>query len=131
MYNEVTLIGRLGQNPELRFTKNNRPVCNFSVATSKKIDGKELTQWHRIIVWNAQAEACNKYLKKGSLVAISGEVGYREYTPQNGEEKRQVTEITANRVMFMDSKKLEDEVKKPNEEPIPSASTSDIDDIPF
>lgn len=77
MYQEITLVGYLGRNPEMRFTPNGKPVTNFSVATSRSYtrnDGVKVdeTTWFRISVWGPQAEACNQYLKKGRPVLVIG-----------------------------------------------------------
>ena len=68
--NKVLLIGRLGQDPELKYTPSGTPVCNFSLATSENWADKngqkqERTEWHRVVVWGKLAELCNKYLAKG------------------------------------------------------------------
>ena len=82
--NRVTLIGRLGRDPELKFTPSGVPVCKLSLATSETWrDGQgkkqERTDWHNVVVWNAPAEACGNYLHKGSQVAIEGSMQTRSY----------------------------------------------------
>jgi len=107
--NRVLIIGRLGQNPELKFTASGVPVCNFSVATFEKWTGKdgqkqEKTEWHKIIAWNKQAELCNQYLTKGSQVYLEGKLETRSWEDKEG-TKRFVTEIKLSSVQFLDSKK--------------------------
>jgi len=102
--NKVMLIGNLGSDPELRTTPSGTSVCNFSLATSESYKDKqgerqEKTDWHKIIVWGAQADSCGQYLAKGRQVYIEGKIGYRTYEDEDG-NKRYVTEITANQVQF-------------------------------
>ena len=71
--NKAILIGRLGRDPEMRYTPSGQPVANFSIATDETYTGKdgqkvEKTEWHRIVVWGKQAEFCGNYLAKGRLV---------------------------------------------------------------
>ena len=71
--NEVTIIGNLGRDPELRTTTNGTSVCSLSVATSyKPKEGEERVEWHRVTVWGNQADACSKYLEKGRQVYVRG-----------------------------------------------------------
>lgn len=100
MINKVTLIGHLGQDPEIRRLENGTPVGRFSLATSEsyKDAAGELqtqTEWHNVVVWRQQAEQAEKILKKGSLVYVEGKISYRKYTDKNGVE-RTATDITAN-----------------------------------
>jgi single-strand DNA-binding protein len=95
--NRVILIGRLGRNPELRSTTTGRPVVNFSLATDTPTDKPD---WHQIVVWDKQAEACVKFLSKGHLVGIEGRLNTREWTDDQG-VKRWTTEVVAFRVQFL------------------------------
>lgn len=104
--NKVMLIGRLGQDPELRYTPNQIAVATFSLATSDYRIGKdgqkqETTEWHRIVVWNKQAENCSKYLAKGRMVYVEGRIQTKSWDdPQSGQKKFS-TEIIANTVQFL------------------------------
>lgn len=103
--NEVTIVGNLGADPELRFTANKIAICNMRVATSyKPKDGQAKTEWHRVAVWREQAANCAKYLKKGGQVYVRGRLETREYTTQAG-EKRFATEIVAEKIVFLGSAK--------------------------
>lgn len=107
MANLAIVSGHLGQNPELRHTKTGKPVCSFTVATSDKWtddagERREQTEWHRIVVWGPQAEACAKYLGKGSSVYVEGKMTTRSFDDKDG-AKRSVTEITAAKVEFTGS----------------------------
>lgn len=103
--NKVMLIGRLGQDPELKFTPSGMAVCNFSMATSESWTDKngqrqERTEWHRIVVWGKQAENCNKYLNKGSQAFIEGSLQTRSWEDQQG-QKKYTTEIIAKSIQFL------------------------------
>ncbi|MBR6422336.1 single-stranded DNA-binding protein [bacterium] len=106
--NKVLLIGRLGRDPEIRYSSNNTPICNFSLATSDRIrkgdSFEEKTEWHRIVVFGNQAENASKFLKKGSLVFVDGKIQSRTYQDKDGNE-RTVFEIIANSWNFIDSNK--------------------------
>ena len=105
--NKVMLIGRLGRDPEIRYSANNTPICNFSLATSDRIrkgdNFEEKTEWHRIVVFGNQAENASKFLKKGSLVFVDGKIQSRSYQDKDGNE-RTVVEIIANSLNFLDPK---------------------------
>jgi single-strand DNA-binding protein len=106
--NKVMLIGRLGKDPELRYTQGGTPVCSFSVATDESWTDKdgnkqERTEWHRIEVWNRQAENCAQYLAKGRLVYVEGSLKTDQWQDQQG-QTRYTTKIRAQRVQFLESK---------------------------
>jgi single-strand DNA-binding protein len=102
--NRVFILGRLGQDPEVRYTQNQTPVVTLNVATSESWtkDGQkqETTEWHRIIVWNRQAENCAKYLTKGRAVFVEGKIQTRQWDDKTG-QKRYTTEIVAQNVQFL------------------------------
>ena len=103
--NKVILLGRLGQDPELKYTPSGAAVCNFSMATSENWAGKdgqrqERTEWHRIVVWGKLAELCNQYLSKGRQAYVEGRLQTRSWDDKNG-QKRYTTEINANTVQFI------------------------------
>ena len=105
--NKVTILGRLGQDPELKYTPSSVAVCSLSVATSSSYTDNagqkhEKTEWHKIIVWNKMAEICNQYLKKGSQVYIEGKLQTRSWDDKEG-QKRHTTEIISSNVTFVDS----------------------------
>lgn len=108
MLNKVMIIGRLGRDPELRYTQSGAPVCSLNVATDESYtdrDGNkvERTEWHRISVFQRQAENCANYLTKGSLVYVEGSLQTRKWQDQQGQD-RYTTEIKAQRVQFLDRK---------------------------
>jgi len=106
--NKVMLIGRLGKDPELRYTPNGSPVANLRIATDESYtdrDGNKVdrTEWHTVVVFQRQAENCQAYLKKGSLVFVEGSLQTRKWQDQQGQD-RYSTEIKAIRVQFLDRK---------------------------
>jgi len=106
--NKAIIIGRLGQDPELKYTPNGNAVCNFSIATSEKFKTKsggekEETQWHRICCWGKTAEIAAEYLAKGREVYIDGKIKTRSYEDKNG-VKKYSTEIEAQTVQFLGGK---------------------------
>lgn len=99
MINKVTLVGHVGQDPEIRRLENGSSVGRFSLATNetyKDANGefKDQTEWHNIVVWKNLAEQAEKVLKKGSLVYVEGKISYRKYTDKAGVEKT-TTDIVA------------------------------------
>lgn len=103
--NKVILLGRLGQDPELKHTPSGTAVCNFSLATSeywadKTGQRQERTEWHRVVVWGKLAELCNQYLGKGRQAFVEGRLQTRSWDAQDG-SKRYTTEIVATTVQFI------------------------------
>lgn len=108
MLNKVMLIGRLGRDPELRYSQGGAPVANMNVATDESYTDKdgnrqERTEWHRVVVFQRLAENCANYLAKGSLVYVEGSLQTRKWTDQQGQD-RYTTEIRAQKVTFLDRK---------------------------
>ncbi|NOZ56174.1 MAG: single-stranded DNA-binding protein [Calditrichaeota bacterium] len=106
--NKVMIIGRLGQDPELRYAPNGSAVVNFTVATNmvwRDQDGnqQERTDWHRVVAWRRLAETAGEYLKKGSRVYVEGRLQTRTYDDQNG-VRRWITEIVAETIQFLDTR---------------------------
>ena len=98
--NKVILVGRLGRDPETRYTGSGQAVANFSVATDESYkdrngERQKRTEWHKIVVWGKQAEIAQQYLKKGSLIFIEGRIQSREWQDKEG-QKRTSFEIVAN-----------------------------------
>ncbi len=98
--NKVILLGRLGRDPEIRYTADGTPVATFTMATTetrKNKDGtkNERTEWHRIVAWRKLGEIAGEYLKKGKLVYIEGSIQSREFEGRDG-TKRRTYEIVAS-----------------------------------
>ncbi len=106
--NKVILVGRLGADPEVRYTPSGVAVANFSIATSEEWkdkntgEKKEQTEWHRIVVWRRLAEICGEYLHKGSQVYIEGRLQTRSWEDKDG-NKRWTTEILALTMQMLGS----------------------------
>jgi single-strand DNA-binding protein len=105
--NKVLLIGRLGGDPELRYTADGVPVATFNVATSETYKDKsgtkqEKTEWHRVVAWRKLAEIAGEYLKKGKLVYIEGKIQSRDYEGKDG-IKRKTFEIIASEMKMLGS----------------------------
>ncbi len=103
--NKVILVGRLGQNPEVRYTPSGAAVANFSVATNESWTDKsgqkqEKTEWHRIVVWGKLAELCNQYLTKGRQVYVEGRMQTRQWQDKDNQTKY-TTEVQAQTVQFL------------------------------
>ncbi len=103
MINKVILIGRLGMDPEIRYTASGKAVCNFSIATDEGFGDKKRTEWHNIVLWEKIAEVASKYLSKGSLIYIEGRLQTRSYEDKEGITKYR-TEVVAQRMQMLSPK---------------------------
>lgn len=109
MLNKVTLIGRLGADPEVRHMPQGGAVTTISLATSRRWkdkqsgERKEETEWHRVVLFNRLAEVAGEYLKKGSLVYFEGRIRTRKWQGQDGQD-HYTTEIMANEMVMLESK---------------------------
>lgn len=124
--NVVTLVGRLVKDVELRFTQSGKPVGNFTLAVNRDFsrEGEAKADFFPIIVWGKQAETCNEYIGKGSLVGVKGRLQVRSYEGKDG-TKRYVTEIVAENVSFLATS------KKQEKDPEPEAEMAAGEDVPF
>lgn len=106
--NNVKLIGNLGMDPEIKNLESGKRLAKFSIATSssyKNAAGEKVkeSQWHNIVAWGKTAEIAEKYLSKGSRVAIEGKLNNRKYeTPEGG--KKYITEVVASEIMMLNDK---------------------------
>ena len=142
--NKVMLIGRLGKDPEIRYTPDGSPVANFSLATSENFTDKsgtrqERTEWHNIVAWSKLAELCKRFLAKGRQVYIEGRIRTREWNDKDG-IKRRTSEIIASQLVLLGSRSQEsggfgtsEPVQRGVLEPETPAGDIGItdDDIPF
>lgn len=126
MKNQVILIGRLGADPETRYSSDGVPICSFRMVTEKKFnrDGEKVVkaEWHRIVTFKKLAEICQTYLQKGSLIFLSGELQTRDYIDKEG-VKRFQAEVLAREMIMLGGKKKEQEPD--------NGGGFDDDDIPF
>jgi single-strand DNA-binding protein len=143
--NKVILVGRLGKDPETRYTSSGQAVCNFTMATDETYkdragERQKRTEWHRIVVWAKQAEIAQKYLRKGSLIFVEGRIQTRQWDDREG-QKRTSVEIVANNFRMLGSRsegsgggpsmnQAEPEAPGSAAEELPPAEVSD-EDIPF
>lgn len=129
MINQVTLLGRVGKDPEIHYTNNNKAVAMFSIATNEL--GKDKTTWHNVKAWEQKAELVEKYVKKGDLLFVQGRI---EYTEKDG---KHYTAVVIQNMQFLSSKG-----GNHKEPPLPptgqnrqpeTAKSDDLgdDDIPF
>ena len=138
--NKVMIVGRLGNDPELKTLSSGSHVCNFSIATSERWTDKEgqkqeKTEWHRIVTWGRQAELCGKYLSKGRQIFIEGRLQTRTWEDQQG-QKRYTTEIVCSNVQFLGSAQNANQNANstqagPPQNFGPEPSFEAADDIPF
>ena len=137
--NKVMILGRLGQDPELKYTPGGMAVCNFSIATSETWDDKagqkhEKVEWHRIVVWGKLAELCNQYLTKGKQAFVEGALQTRSWDDKSG-GKRYTTEIIAKSVQFIGGSSEASSPTHRNDEnqeyDISTDNNFTSDDIPF
>jgi single-strand DNA-binding protein len=131
--NKVILVGRLGKDPEVKFTQGGTPVAHFSVATDevwKDQAGQkqQRTEWHNVVAWSRLAEICGDYLKKGRLVYIEGRLQTRSWEDKDG-NKRSTTEVKADEMVMLGAGKS-DETRQGREGSAREKELTD-DDVPF
>jgi single-strand DNA-binding protein len=107
--NQVQLIGNLGKKPEMKNIGEGKFLATFSLATSdyyldNKGERKQQTQWHNCVAWGKTAQIVDKYLDKGSEIALNGKLVYRQYEDKEG-NKRYITEVVANEILMLGGKK--------------------------
>lgn len=140
--NKAMIIGRLGADPEVRYTQNDTALARMSVATSdryKDSNGEwvETTEWHRIVAWGRLAEICQQYLKKGSQVYFEGPIQTRSWEDKDG-QKQYSTEIKAMVMQMLDpADKSQKSTRSTHEDHVLDSAATDSpepssdDDLPF
>lgn len=128
--NRVTLMGRIGKDPETK-TFDNGSVTSFSLATSETFKDKQgerqtKTEWHNVSFWGKQGEVVSKYFKKGDPILLEGKVSYREYEKDG--QKKYITEIIGQSFEFISNS---NNGTKGTPAPVDVTDTSDDDDLPF
>ncbi len=118
--NRVQLIGRLGRDPESKFTPTGKKVTHFSLAVSnhwkdKNGETKESTEWVNIEAWGRLGEVCQEYLKKGSLIYLEGRLKTDKYEDKG--ETRYFTKVVAQTLQFLDKRSAEDPMMSVEEDP--------------
>ncbi len=124
--NKVILIGRLGKDPELRYTPSGAPVARFTLATDEAFkdrsgEQQRRTEWHTIVAWNKLAEICGEYLTKGKQVYIEGSIRSRQWEDQSG-NKRTSYEIVAREMKMLGSKADAERAASAAPQPAPEPS---------
>lgn len=118
--NRVQLIGRLGKDPESKYTTTGKKVAHFSLAVSQrwntKGETKEYTEWVNIEAWGRLGEVCQEYLKKGSLVYLEGRLKTDKYEDKEG-EMRYYTKVVALSLQFLDKKEKDEPMMTVEEQP--------------
>ena len=140
MYQHITIVGRLGRDPEMRYTPSGQAVTSFNVATDRQYtdgNGQKVkeTTWFRVSVWGKQAESANTYLKKGSTVLVDGRLtpdpktgGPRVWKRDDGTESASF-EIAASTVRFLSSKG--EGGRDSDDLDVGHMNVTDSDDVPF
>ena len=134
--NKVIIVGNLGRDPEVRYTKGGVPAATFTVATSEDWKDKdsgqkqERTEWHRIIAWRGLADICGKYLRKGSQVYIEGKIQTRQWQDKDGVQ-RYTTEIVVQNMQMLGARRDESAPAPAMPTDVPEPSNLPEDDIPF
>lgn len=128
--NKVLIIGRLGRDPEMRYTPSGRPVTTFSVATSRTWNTSEggrrtETEWFNVVAWSNLAEICKQHLSKGRLVYIEGRLQTRHWEDPEG-NKHSSTEIVANEMIMLDDRRESSSGSYEDEEDV-----EEEDEFPF
>lgn len=124
--NKIILIGRLGKDPEMRFTAEGRPVCEFSLAVGRSWksptgEEKKQTEWFKVVTWDKWAESVNQYVTKGQLVYVEGRVESRSWEGNDGTKHTTIV-VQASTISYLSPKSA----PKPKEE-----ATPDEEDLPF
>ena len=123
--NKAILIGRLGQDPELKYTAGGKAVCNFTLATSHKFGENETTTWHKCVAWEKQAEVIKENVAKGQEIYIEGRIDNRTYDKKDG-SKGYISEVVVQNFQFVGSKG-EKQDSKPESQPEGEGG----EDLPF
>jgi single-strand DNA-binding protein len=133
LFQSLSLVGRLGTDPELRYTPSGTPVCNFNVATDIGYGDNKKTVWFKVTAWRKTAEVANQYLAKGDTVAVQGEVDVESYTTQSGEARASLV-VTANNLSFVQTQGRGDQGQNQSAVPAaaaPATPAEDVEELPW
>lgn len=131
--NKCILIGNLTKDPEISTTSNGVSVCRFTLAVTRRYsnsEGERDTDFINIVAWRSLADNCHKFIKKGSKVAVVGNIQSRSYDATDG-TKRYVTEIVAEEVEFLTTKNADSSEVKDKKEDVTKLEPIDDDSLPF
>ncbi len=132
--NKVTLLGRLGRDPEVKFTSAGLMICTFSIATTFKSKGETQTEWHDIVAYDKRAELCSMYLCKGYMVFVEGRKQTQKWTHSKySDVTMQKCVINATDIQFTTSKKdsVDSSLQSPPIQDNRTTLNQPTDDIPF
>ena len=107
LFNSVDLVGRAGQDPELRYFESGaaKAEVNIAVDRGKSKDGSKITDWFKIVFWGRQAEIAGEYVKKGSLIGVEGQIDFNSWVDSTSGEKRGMFLVTADRLRLIGGRK--------------------------
>jgi single-strand DNA-binding protein len=141
--NRVILVGRLGRDPEIKYTPSGMAMTTFSLATDESrrdADGnqQQQTEWHNVILWSKQAELAAEYLKKGKLIYVEGRLQTRSWEDSQGGGTKHRTEIIGNRFVMLGAKGENAEAPAQSKtsstaptQPAPAERPEEEEDLPF
>ena len=140
MLNKIFIMGRLGRDPEVRYTQAGKPVASFSLAVDRdytdQATGKRPCDWIDVVAWDARARFVQQYFRKGRVAVVEGRLQVRDYTGRDG-SKRRAVEVVADNVYFGDSKPAPPSEGNADESALPASQAgafSELDDdgeMPF
>ena len=132
--NKAILIGRLARDPDVRYTQSGKPVTSFTLAVDRRVrnDAQQTADFIPIVAWNKLAEVCGNYLTKGRRTAVEGHIQVRSYEARDG-SKRYVTEVVAENVEFLSSKRSTSDAPQGYNSADPFGMGMQVpdDDVPF
>ncbi len=126
MFHQTIVVGRVGKDPEVRYTTSGQAVANLSLAVTEKYKERETTTWYRVQLWGKLAELAGEYVTKGMMLLIEGRMNCREYEKDG--VKRESWELIANVMKFLSSKK---EGTSHSDVAAPASAADSDEDIPF
>ena len=140
MLNKIILMGRLGRDPEVRYTQSGTPVASFSLAVDRdfvdQTTGRRLTDWIEVAAWNAKAKFVQQYFRKGQLAVVEGRLQIRDWTDKEG-AKRRTAEVVADQIYFAGAKTAPPSEGNADERSLPAppaqefAEQGDEGELPF
>lgn len=140
MLNKIILMGRLGRDPEVRYTQSGTPMASFSLAVDRdfvdQATGRRPTDWIEVAAWNAKAKFVQQYFRKGQLAVVEGRLQIRDWTDKEG-AKRRTAEVVADQIYFAGAKTAPPSEGNANERSLPEppaqefAEQDDEGELPF
>lgn len=140
MLNKIILMGRLGRDPEVRYTQSGTPVASFSLAVDRdfvdQATGRRPTDWIEVAAWNAKAKFVKQYFRKGQLAVVEGRLQIRDWTDKEG-AKRRTAEVVADQIYFAGAKTAPPSEGNADERSLPEppaqefAEQDDEGELPF